>query len=56
MVPPVVFGAMGSNRANTFDLVVGRMANANGGEGPPGQEEGQHKLTTLLRRCCPYFD
>jgi len=33
-------GAMGSNRANTIDLVVGRMASANGGEGPPGQEDG----------------
>ena len=34
------YGALGSNIANSIDLVVGRMSNANGGDGPPGQEEG----------------
>lgn len=34
------YGAMGSNRANSIDLVVGRMSNAKKGEGPPGQEDG----------------
>ena len=34
------YGAMGSSRANSIDLVVGRMANAKKGEGPPGQEDG----------------
>jgi hypothetical protein len=34
------YGAKGSNRANSIDLVVGRMSNAKGGEGPPGQESG----------------
>jgi hypothetical protein len=34
------YGAMGSNRANSIDLVVGRMSNAGKGDGPPGQEEG----------------
>jgi len=36
------YGAMGSNRANSIDLVVGRMSSARGGKGPPGSdtEEG----------------
>ena len=37
-----VYGALGSNRANSIDLVVGRMSSARGGKGPPGSdnEEG----------------
>ena len=34
------YGAKGSSIANSIDLVVGRMANAKGGEGPPGQGDG----------------
>ena len=36
------YGALGSNRANSIDLVVGRMSSARGGKGPPGSdnEEG----------------
>jgi hypothetical protein len=34
------YGSKGSNRANSIDMVVGRMSNARGGKGPPGQEEG----------------
>jgi|TARA_R110000824_G_scaffold99248_2_gene236454 hypothetical protein len=34
------YGVMGSDRANSIDLVVGRMSNARKGEGPPGQEGG----------------
>jgi len=34
------YGAKGSNRANSIDLVVGRMSNSRGGKGPPGTEEG----------------
>jgi hypothetical protein len=34
------YGAMGSDKANSIDLVVGRMANARSGDGPPGQEDG----------------
>jgi hypothetical protein len=33
------YGAMGSNIANSIDLVVGRMSGARKGKGPPGQEE-----------------
>ncbi len=36
------YGGQGSNKANSIDLVVGRMSSARGGKGPPGQkEEGQ---------------
>jgi hypothetical protein len=38
------YGAMGSNRANSIDLVVGRMSNARGGDGPPGQEDGASEV------------
>jgi len=34
------YGAMGSDKANSIDLVVGRMSNAREGEGPPGLEDG----------------
>ena len=36
------YGAKGSNRANSIDLVVGRMSSARGGKGPKGsdKEEG----------------
>ena len=36
------YGALGSNRANSIDLVVGRMSSARGGKGPPNsdKEEG----------------
>ena len=32
------YGALGSNRANSIDLVVGRMSSARNGEGPPGSD------------------
>ena len=32
------FGAVGSNRANSIDFVVGRMSSARNGEGPPGSD------------------
>lgn len=32
------YGALGSNRANSIDLVVGRMASARGGKGPKGSD------------------
>tara|TARA_Y100001972_G_C7657825_1_gene331397 strand:- start:57 stop:1217 length:1161 start_codon:yes stop_codon:yes gene_type:complete len=32
------FGALGSNRANSIDLVVGRMSSARGGKGPKGSD------------------
>jgi len=38
------YGAIGSNRANSIDLVVGRMSNAAGGKGPPGQEGGEAQV------------
>ena len=34
------YGGKGSNRANSIDLVVGRMSSARGGKGPPGQKTG----------------
>ena len=38
------YGGMGSNIANSIDLVVGRMASANGGDGAPGQEAGSAQV------------
>ena len=34
------YGGKGSNKANSIDLVVGRMSSAQGGKGPPGQKTG----------------
>jgi len=34
------YGGQGSNRANSIDLVVGRMSNARSGKGPPGAMGG----------------
>ena len=37
------YGAIGSNRANSIDLVVGRMSNSRGGKGPPGEKVEKHR-------------
>jgi hypothetical protein len=42
------YGGMGSNRANSIDLVVGRMSNARSGEGPPGQEDGTAQVDNSM--------
>ena len=42
------YGAKGSNRANSIDLVVGRMANSRGGDGPPGTEEGTAQVDNSM--------
>jgi len=42
------YGAKGSNRANSIDLVVGRMSNARGGDGPPGTEEGTAQVDNSM--------
>jgi len=42
------YGAMGSDKANSIDLVVGRMANADGGNGPPGLKEGDAEVDNSM--------
>ena len=49
------YGAMGSNRANSIDLVVGRMSNARGGDGPPDKKMDHQKLIVRRLQMQPEF-